>query len=58
MQPEVHWKIQSGEKTNKCKQCDYESSGAEVLRGHLKTHRGEKPKNAANATMHPLKQAI
>ena len=42
MQPEVHWKIQSGEKTNKCKQCDFRSSQASNLRARLKIHSGEK----------------
>ena len=36
-------KIQIGEKSHTCNQFDFESSGAEVSRGHLKTHRGEKP---------------
>ena len=31
------------EKSNKCNQCDYESTYAQVLRDHLKTHSGEKP---------------
>ena len=48
---------QRGEKSNTCNQCDYKSSRADVLKRHLKTHRGEKPKNAANATMHPPRQA-
>ena len=54
----AHLKIQSGEKSHKCNQCDYESSGAEVLRGHLKHTEEKSQTNAANATMHPLKQAI
>ena len=33
----------NGEKSNKCNQCDYASSGAGHLRRHLKTHSGEKP---------------
>ena len=33
----------SGEKPNRCNQCDYASSGAGNLRTHLKTHSGEKP---------------
>ena len=32
----------SGEKTNKCNQCDFASSYAGALRTHLKTHSGEK----------------
>ena len=32
----------SGEKPNKCNQCDYVSSYASALRTHLKTHGGEK----------------
>ena len=33
----------SGEKSNKCNQCDFASSYASALRAHLKTHSGEKP---------------
>ena len=29
-------------KSNKCNQCDFASSSAQVLRDHLKTHSGEK----------------
>ena len=32
----------SGEKSNKCNQCDFASSYASALRTHLKTHSGEK----------------
>ena len=32
----------SGEKTNKCNQCDYASTDAGNLRRHLKNHSGEK----------------
>ena len=35
--------MHSGEKSNKCNQCDYTSSHAGNLRAHLKTHSGEKP---------------
>ena len=34
--------MHSGEKTNKCNQCDFVSSQASNLRRHLKTHSGEK----------------
>ena len=36
-------KTHSGEKSNKCNQCDYASSQASNLRRHLKTHSEEKP---------------
>ena len=35
-------KMHSGEKSNKCNQCDYASSQERNLRTHLKTHSGEK----------------
>ena len=35
-------KTHSGEKSNKCNQCDYASSQASHLRAHMKTHSGEK----------------
>ena len=38
----THFKIHSGEKPNKCNQCDYASSDASNLRRHTKTHTGEK----------------
>ena len=38
-----HLKTQSGEKPNKCSQCDYAYSRAGHLRKHLKTHNREKP---------------
>ena len=34
--------MHSGEKSNKCNQCDFASSRAGDLRRHLKTHIGEK----------------
>ena len=37
-----HLKMHSGEKLNKCNQCDYASSQAGHLRRHLKTHSGKK----------------
>ena len=38
----THLKRYSGEKSNKCNQCDFASSRAGDLRRHLKTHIGEK----------------
>ena len=38
----THLKTHSGEKSNKCNQCDYVSSHVGNLRTHLKTHSGEK----------------
>ena len=37
-----HLKTHSGEKLNKCKQCDYASTQANTLRAHVNTHSGEK----------------
>ena len=37
-----HLKTHSGEKSNKCIQCDFSCSLASNLKRHLKTHRGEK----------------
>ena len=39
----VNVKTTQGGKSNKCKQCNYESYEASRLRRHLKTHSGEKP---------------
>ena len=39
----AHLIIHSGEKSNKCNQCDYACSDPSALRTHLKTHTGEKP---------------
>ena len=36
------FRMHSGEKSNKCSQCNYASLYASSLRTHLKTHRGEK----------------
>ena len=38
----THLKTHSGEKSDKCHQCDFASSRAGHLRIHLKTHSGEK----------------
>ena len=38
----VHMKTYSGEKLNKCNQCDFTSSRADNLRRHMKIHSGEK----------------
>ena len=37
-----HLKTCSGEKSNKCKQCDFKNAHSGNLRRHLKTHSGEK----------------
>ena len=41
---QTHLKTHSGEKSNKCNQCNYESSYVSNLRVHMKTHNGEKSK--------------
>ena len=47
-----------GEKTNECNRCDFVSSFRGNLKRHVKTHSGEKPKNATNVTLHQFIQAI
>ena len=37
-----HLKTHTGERPNKCNQCDFASSHARALRTHLKIHSGEK----------------
>ena len=39
----THFKTHSGEKPNKCSQCEFASSLSDDLRRHLKTYRGEMP---------------
>ena len=48
----------SGDKLNKCNQCDYAFSQAGHLRIHFKTHSGEKSNNVPNVTLHLLMWAI
>ena len=49
------WK-DTGEKLNKCNQCDYALTDTTSLRQHLKTHSGEEKKqsNVLNVVMHLL----
>ena len=54
----THLKTHSGEKSNKCNQCDYVSSRADSLRAHLKTHSGKSQTNVANVTFPLLLHAI
>ena len=39
----THLKMHSGEKSNKCIQCEYASDHESALREHLKIHQIEKP---------------
>ena len=39
-----HLKAHTGERSNKCSQCDFAFIQAGNLRPHLKAHSGEKPK--------------
>ena len=38
-----HFKTHTGEKSNKCNQCDFACSDPSSLRKHMKRHSGEKP---------------
>ena len=53
---EATYKRHSGEKSKKCKQCDYASSQAGDLRRHLKTQSGEKS-NKCNQCDYAFSQA-
>ena len=53
-----HLKAHSGERSNKCNQCDFTFIQAGNLRPHLKAHSGEKPKNTFDVTLHLLRPAI
>ena len=48
----------SGEKSNKCNQCDFACSQAGTLKRHLKMHSEKSPTNATNATLPFLRNAI
>ena len=50
---DANGKIHSGEKTNKCNQCNYASSQAGTLRVHLQTHSGEKPNKCSQCDYAP-----
>ena len=52
----THLKMHSGEKPNKCNQCDFASIKAGHLTTHLKTHSGEKP-NKCNQCDYASSQA-
>ena len=41
----------SGSSDNKCKQCDFTTSNVEILRIHMKTHRGRKQTKCKHCTM-------
>ena len=51
-----HLKKHSGEKPNKCNQCDYAFIRASTLRDHLKKHSVET--NGTSVIMHPLGQTV
>ena len=51
----THLKTHSGEKTNKCNQCDYACSDPDNLRKHLKIHNGEKSKKCNLCDFAPSK---
>ena len=54
----THLKTHSGEKSNKCNQCDFTSSEAGNLRKHLKYTVEKSQTNAISVITHPLVQAI
>jgi hypothetical protein len=49
--------MHSGEKSNKCNQCNFASTWPADLRIHFKSHSGERSIDAASVIMHPLEQA-
>ena len=51
------WK-HSGEKSNKCNNCDFASSYVSGLRKHLECTVAKSQTNATNVTLHSLRQAI
>ena len=53
----AHLKTYSGEKSNKCNQCNFASTWPADLRIHFKSHSGERSIDAASVIMHPLEQA-
>ena len=53
-----HLIIQSGEKSNKCKQCRFACSHQITLRRHLKNTVEKNQINAINVTMRPFIQAL
>ena len=52
----VNQQPDSGEKLNKCNQCDFASSSASYLRKHLKIHKSHTDAN--NVILHFLEQTI
>ena len=49
-------KTQTGERANKCSQCDFASTRTSHMRRHLKTHIRKSQINARNMTFHPFIQ--
>ena len=50
-----HLKAHSGERSNKCNQCDFVFIQAGNLRPHLKAHSGEKPNKCNQCDFTPIK---
>ena len=52
-----HFKIHSGEKFNKCKQCNFVSVQARSLKRHTRTHTGERSYNCTTCDFSSVRES-